>query len=226
MKGKCLKTVVSFVLVMALGVLSVKAVYAEENSTDENYTWEYQEETQTLVVAGTGALPDWNYEGLVPEEGDDEPGIYDWGTHYTPWYTCRDTAKTIIIEEGITEIGRYNFDDFTVLETIELPDSIESIREDTFPSGETAANITLKGKSGTVAELCAYAYGYTFVPTNECLRGDVDGDGEYTTSDALSILQMVVGLTEEYPYTADADENGTVDAADALIVLKKVVGLI
>ncbi|MGN0607317.1 MAG: dockerin type I repeat-containing protein [Oscillospiraceae bacterium] len=56
------------------------------------------------------------------------------------------------------------------------------------------------------------------------LEGDIDSDGKITSGDALMILQMVVGLTENKD-AADLDGDGEVTSNDALIILQMVVGL-
>ena len=53
---------------------------------------------------------------------------------------------------------------------------------------------------------------------------DVDGDGVITSSDALRVLRMSVGL-EKQTNTADIDGDGEVTSADALILLRISVGL-
>ncbi len=54
--------------------------------------------------------------------------------------------------------------------------------------------------------------------------GDLDGDGEVTSSDALVVLRMSVGL-EEKRDDADIDSDGFITSADALELLRFSVGL-
>lgn len=61
-------------------------------------------------------------------------------------------------------------------------------------------------------------------------RGDVDGDGAVTSSDALLVLRSIVGLielTEEQFYQANISNPSEpiIDTTDALVILKYVVGL-
>lgn len=235
------KSISFYLLIAALTttVFSALPVCAEENGeaaamqetedadlssgnfeTDGSVAWSYDKETKTLTVSGSGLIPNYEYEGAEDEENPDQT------FHDTPWRAYKEEAETIVIEEGITAIGKYAFDDFAVLETVILPDSIEKIEKKTFPYREEKENITLKGKNCSPAELYAYENGYRYAPTNECLRGDINGNGNYEASDALLILRMVVKLDTQYPYSADADEDGTVNAADALFVLRKTVKII
>lgn len=66
------------------------------------------------------------------------------------------------------------------------------------------------------------------IPVFAAEKGDVDGDGSITASDARIALRMAVGLdtvTDELKLLADYDESGTVDASDARILLRLSVGL-
>ena len=59
--------------------------------------------------------------------------------------------------------------------------------------------------------------------------GDVDGDGDITANDALTILRASIGLAKLSPdetKLADADGDGSITANDALAVLRYSVGII
>lgn len=61
------------------------------------------------------------------------------------------------------------------------------------------------------------------------VSGDVDGDGNCTALDAVTILKAVIGETtlENYEQKAAADVNGDgwVRADDAVVILKYIVGI-
>ena len=60
------------------------------------------------------------------------------------------------------------------------------------------------------------------------LLGDVDGDGNITSADALTILRASAGLSSlspEQTKLADVDGDGNVTSADALLVLRHSAGL-
>lgn len=59
--------------------------------------------------------------------------------------------------------------------------------------------------------------------------GDVDGDGEITTADALIVLRGVLGinsLTDEQQIHADVNDNNVINTIDALIILRIALRLI
>lgn len=58
--------------------------------------------------------------------------------------------------------------------------------------------------------------------------GDVDGNGQISSSDALALLQYIVGLTPVSQIDiqcADADGDGIITSGDALTILQMVVGV-
>lgn len=64
--------------------------------------------------------------------------------------------------------------------------------------------------------------GITFVPP--VIKGDVDGDGKVTASDARLILRTAVGLEEISLETGDIDGDGKITSADAREALRIATG--
>lgn len=95
----------------------------------------FDEKSKVLTIAGRGSLK--NYE-LDPEnEKDNYKYITD-----PPWYSHINEIKSIVIGEGITSVGSFSFCDIaaanegklTVLESVTLPSTLESIGEFAFYS--------------------------------------------------------------------------------------------
>ena len=82
----------------------------------------------TLVISGSGSLGGFGY-GMDDELPSVPYASYsrwydeeeDWETYYD------DTVKSVIIEDGITAIGDYAFYCFRSLESVSIPDSVETI---------------------------------------------------------------------------------------------------
>ena len=58
-------------------------------------------------------------------------------------------------------------------------------------------NFTIYGVKGSAAETYAVENGFKFIETGNTsteITGDVNGDGETTSTDALYVLQVVVGM--------------------------------
>ena len=83
----------------------------------------------TLVINGTGDMPDY---GSWMGSDDD----------MVPWHG--ETIKTIIVEEGISSIGNYSFEELYDLKSVELPGSLHKIGDGAFKECSSLQSIDLK----------------------------------------------------------------------------------
>lgn len=103
---------ISLVLIMTamlslnLGVASA----ATSGTCGNNATWSYNEATTTLTISGTGATKDYNA-----------------ALSKAPWESYKSAITTLVVEEGITEIGNYNFYNCTALTSVSLPSTLVSL---------------------------------------------------------------------------------------------------
>lgn len=81
------------------------------SGTGKNASYKFTEATGTLTISGTGATK--NYGNT--------------GTNARPWNDYRDKITTVVVEEGITEIGSLSFYNFPVLTSVSLPSSLTKI---------------------------------------------------------------------------------------------------
>ncbi|MBR6158122.1 MAG: BspA family leucine-rich repeat surface protein, partial [Lachnospiraceae bacterium] len=72
--------------------------------------WEYDPETSTLKISGNGPMMD----------------LQDTSA---PWYIFKDQITTVVIKEGITEIGAYTFKDIINLNRMYIPVSLSRFNE-------------------------------------------------------------------------------------------------
>jgi len=102
------------------------------------------------------------------------------------------------------------------LSDVYYDDTQEKWNSITFDSGnDYLLNATIHFSDGTIIN-------------EKATKGDINGDEQITSNDALSILQLVVTpdlITEENIAIADIDGDGEVTSYDALKVLQLVVGL-
>lgn len=103
------------ILLAILCTLNLTVVsFAEETVTSgtcgESAEWVYDEESATLTVSGTGEIED----------------------KYNGWESFRKKVRVLKVCEGITHIGTEVFDQFTALEDVSLPESLEIIGKHTF----------------------------------------------------------------------------------------------
>lgn len=116
MKKKMLMSVCGLMLTLAVTLPGNSMdVHAEtvSGSCGENVTWTFNDETQELVLSGSGAMADGDYDTRC-------------------WKEYEDVIKSVVVESGITTIGDYAFYSFDELERVILPDGITSIGEHAF----------------------------------------------------------------------------------------------
>jgi hypothetical protein len=62
----------------------------------------------------------------------------------------------------------------------------------------------------------------------DCIKGDVNGDGDIGSNDAILALRIAAGLAEptaDQECAADANNDGKVTSADAILILRMAAGL-
>ena len=92
-------------------------VVGASSGTTGDCTWTL-DDNGTLTISGNGAMGDYDYD-------------YDYYCSEAPWgYDYY--IKSVVIENGVTSIGRYAFCDCTGLTSIEIPDSVTSIGDSAF----------------------------------------------------------------------------------------------
>ena len=124
---------ISFLLSLCM-MLSVFTftVFAEETSNSEliasgtcgdNLQWTLDNEG-TLTITGTGCMSDYSFKE-------------------SPWGLYIENIKSVIIEDGVTSIGKYTFKGCISLENIIIPNSVTSIENDAFRECTALQTITL-----------------------------------------------------------------------------------
>lgn len=83
----------TLILLLCLALCVDSAVAAKPKKLTETITWELQEDG-TLVIAGTGKMPDFD------------------NRQDAPWVKRATLIKAVIIGEGITYVGSHSFDNF------------------------------------------------------------------------------------------------------------------
>ncbi|MDD6645786.1 MAG: leucine-rich repeat protein [Oscillospiraceae bacterium] len=109
-------------------VASAQVKVNVDNSTGGrtgNCRWSYDEETQTLTISGNGKMGNY-YE--------------NWEL---PWYSYSGSAKNVVIENGVTNIGNYAFTEFKKLTSVTIPDSVTSIGYDSFSYCKSLTSFTI-----------------------------------------------------------------------------------
>ncbi|MBR2299461.1 MAG: leucine-rich repeat domain-containing protein [Alphaproteobacteria bacterium] len=105
------------ILIPALLAVILRPIIANASTCgNSDCSWSYNIENGVLTISGTGALPE-----------------YDYNTYkYTPWYKQRANISSIVIEDGITSIGNYAFQNQNNVTSLSLPNSLTSIGSSAF----------------------------------------------------------------------------------------------
>ena len=79
----------------------------------------------------------------------------NWNWEGSPWYANKDKIESVMIEDGVTSIGKYAFFDCSSLASITLPNSISSIGELAFYYCSSLTSITIPN---SVTNIEKYAF--------------------------------------------------------------------
>ena len=104
------------ILLLLLALFSFSAIHAQITST--------LSDDGTLTISGTGDMP--NY-----------------GDYKAPWYNDRDKIKTVVIEDGVTNIGNSAFEICFNLTSVEIPNSVTSIGDNAFNSCKSLTSVEI-----------------------------------------------------------------------------------
>lgn len=81
----------------------------------DSLAWELN--VDTLTISGTGPMCNYSpYPHFI----------------YSPWYQYRTQIETIVVQEGVTSIGRSAFYNFPKVKSVILPNSVRIIEENAF----------------------------------------------------------------------------------------------
>ena len=153
------KRVLSVFLVLCFVLTLLPAAFADSAPTSgtcgDNLTWRL--DGNKLTISGTGDMYDYD------EWNDDTP----------PWYYYRDRITEVVIEQGVTAIGKDGFWKLFSLTSVQLPGSLKSIGSSAFHDcwklesiNVSAGNKTYSSENGVLfnkdkTELVMYPQGKT-----------------------------------------------------------------
>ena len=127
MKSRIIRMMLCAIL-MVTGLLFLQVpVRAEDvySGTTGDCTWEFDRETSTLTISGSGATKEYTFSS------------------YPEWRSYKDTIKKIVVEDGVTRLGKVLFYQCSNVESVELPDSVTYIGNNTFASCTSLTEIEL-----------------------------------------------------------------------------------
>ena len=176
MKRSYLTRIIVFCVVFFL--LAIPA-HAYENPVSGNCgmyaNWKLDRYSGLLEITGTGAMK--NYET------------------YCPWYDYREEVRTVVISDGITEIGDYAFYLCKNLEKVTIPDSVTRIGQFSFSGCQALTEIDLPDALTTIDR---YAFNWCTAFTSVKLPDSVViiGEGGFDYCKEMQAIQMSRNLKE------------------------------
>ena len=100
-------------------------------SASAEVTYEYDESTKTLTFSGEGEMEVYTTDIF----GD---------TYINPaWSNLKDEVENVVINEGVTDIGKHAFLSFSKLKSVKIASTVEKIDVAAFEECKTLAEITL-----------------------------------------------------------------------------------
>ncbi|MBO7596628.1 MAG: leucine-rich repeat domain-containing protein [Bacteroidales bacterium] len=117
-----IKNLISIFVVLML--LASTASAQTSGSCGENATWSFDTESQTLTISGTGAMADYNSSTM-------------------PWNDIKDNIQSVVINQGITSIGKYAFYGCANLNSVIIPDGVTTISGYAFRSCSNLTTVTI-----------------------------------------------------------------------------------
>ena len=117
-----------------LDAISIKASAEDATSgtCGENVTWNYNDSTKTLTIGGTGAMSDFNWD------------FYNYNNVTSaPWQPYYNTMQTVVIQSGVTSIGKSAFYGCTGLTSVTIGNGVTSIGDYAFYLCDELTSITI-----------------------------------------------------------------------------------
>ena len=152
--------------------VTITGVEQPVNKCGDNVTWTL--DNGTLTISGTGAM--YNYD----LEEDYNPA---------PWNDQSSSIESIVIEDGVTSIGKFAFDGCTSLAGIEIPSSVTSIGNWAFSHCSSLPGIAIPS---SVTSIGVGAFDYCEKLTSVNIPDGVESIGGWAFCDCTSLPSIEI----------------------------------
>lgn len=130
-------------MVSAFCVATVSADTTNEKSGNSlNCKWSFNDKNGTLTISGNGKMADYSYDVDDPDGYDDYDDVSK-VTPNTPWKNYVTKIKTVVIENGVKNIGSLAFMNCANLATVKIANSVSSVGFLSFANCRKLTNISL-----------------------------------------------------------------------------------
>lgn len=113
------------ILFLVMILVSMIAKADESGTCGENLTWTLEESTGILTISGSGSMKEYD------------------GYESVPWYSHREKITKVVVDNGVSTIGKCAFYGCTKITTASIPNSVSSLSNYAFYgcSSLTSVNI-------------------------------------------------------------------------------------
>lgn len=119
----------------------------------DDISYSYDENTNTLLISGSGDMEDYN-ENYMP-----------------PWHKYASECESVVISNGVTNIGSYAFSEFTKLTTVQISDSVKAVNFGSFSRCQSLCELYFPGSVTSIADP-SFAYNDNVLKDNFVLKSD------------------------------------------------------
>ena len=152
----------------------------DRDTCGENLTWVLTEDG-TLTISGTGAMDHFTYQNA-------------------PWEEYRDQIRAVVIEDGVTSVGRYAFYGYRSITAVTLGNTVADIANSTF---SYCANLTEIRFPESVTNIGYWAFQGCEGLTQVHIPASVTAIGLYAFNDCDNLEKIQVAA-ENPNYCSDA----------------------
>ena len=146
--------------------MAISSFAQESGQLTETITWELS--GSTLIISGTGAMPDYSY----------------------PWYPYHLSIQSVIISDGVTNIGNYAFYSCSALTSVTMGNSVISIGRDAFWYCSALTSITIPNSVISIGE---YAFSRCSALASVTMGNSVTSIGEYAFDGCSALASVTMG---------------------------------
>ncbi len=161
--------------------VTVKANYVDDptywycgaEGDGSNVTWSINEDGDTLTISGTGAMKDYGTSS----------------SYYVPWID-KSSVSSIVIDDGITQIGNDAFKGFSKITSITFPDSMTRIGDNAFGNCSSLTAIVL---GSGIKEIGENAFANCDIKTSLTIPDGVEKIGEKAFYNNINLESVTIG---------------------------------
>ncbi len=200
-----------FYLLSILMLLPLMASADDSGSCGENVTWTYVEESQKLIISGSGPMEDYVNEISLPISSA------SYASNKVPWKSYIEKIQVVEINEGVTTIGAGAFSSIKTLASVTIPNSVTSIGGGAFygPIYKDLNSVTIPS---SVTSIGTYAFlrGLSSINVDEGNQAFTSVDGVLFNKDMSKLIAYPANKEDAsyiIPNSVTVIENGAFSRA-------------